>query len=630
MAGRERRIMMKKKIWGLALASAVIVLMVALGGCSLSSGQNKLDANLKASNEIVSYKSVDTSKTVITFGKIMALDAAPLEKAIEAKFPDVDIVPTDDAAGTEQGAYLKVLGDNDALPDITFATVTLPANDFMYDQSAESYISRYNLSALNAVSLDGKIYQVPIENSVNGIAYNKTLFAEHGWSVPNNLDEFYSLCDQISAAGIRPFVPCMKYYSTIESVAMGLSYDDVFADANKQVAYNKFSKKEGSCKGVLEPSLTVLKNLYDKGIITDDDFSSSVTSNRQDLYAGKIAMMPVNSDIFSFVREENPDAEIGFIGYPTRTDGARWMQMCTGNKLSISKKAMADSKKKAIIEEIMDYLSTDEGQAVMFESFSGVSSLSSYQDNISSDYGEVKSTMEAGHIFYANFFASNDFNPTFKKFITGQMSMDDMITACDAVDTFNAFKKLDDAAIGKASKDFTVLETSMYNADVLKEASGAEIALLPNMSYYQGNLAQIFKGDIKLPERFVLKGVGSKDYLTTYQITGANLKKLMEHPVIKGSEVNIMYAFSGLKMEYAPWKDKDQNVVSLTLADGTAIDDNKTYNVAAWAGGIDKQYISGTVKAFSDAGDNKTLMTAAIKKAGTISPVDDGRIKLDY
>ena len=80
---------------------------------------------------------------------------------------------------------------------------------------------------------------------------------------------------------------------------------------------------------------------------------------------------------------------------------------------------------------------------------------------------------------------------------------------------------------------------------------------------------------------FYLRGLGAEDYLTSYEITGADLKKLMEHPVINGEEINAMYAFSGLSLEYAPWRDRNENVVKLTLMDGREIEDDRVYTVAA-------------------------------------------------
>jgi raffinose/stachyose/melibiose transport system substrate-binding protein len=102
----------------------------------------------------------------------------------------------------------------------------------------------------------------------------------------------------------------------------------------------------------------------------------------------------------------------------------------------------------------------------------------------------------------------------------------------------------------------------------------------------------------------------------------------MEHPIIKGAEVNALYACSGMRIQYAPWAPADANVKKLTLADGSAIDDDTIYNVAAWAGTIDARYISSTIREFPEAGMNKELMTAAIQKAGTITPAHDGRVTL--
>ena len=133
-----------------------------------------------------------------------------------------------------------------------------------------------------------------------------------------------------------------------------------------------------------------------------------------------------------------------------------------------------------------------------------------------------------------------------------------------------------------------------------------------------------------MPERFYLRGLTSGDFLTTYEITGANLKALMEHPIINGEELNAMYACSGLEMEYAPWYDPDRNVLKLTLENGKEIDDTALYTVAAWATSIDASYISSIVRTYPELGSNIELMTSAIKQIGTVSPPDDKRITLRW
>ena len=104
----------------------------------------------------------------------------------------------------------------------------------------------------------------------------------------------------------------------------------------------------------------------------------------------------------------------------------------------------------------------------------------------------------------------------------------------------------------------------MLMADVMREAAGADAALLLHGTYYKGNSSKIYQGTIDIPDRFNLRSVSKDDALTTYEITGANLKKLMEHPLLNGEEVNALYAFSGLKAEYAPWRDEASNCLLYT------------------------------------------------------------------
>lgn len=119
------------------------------------------------------------------------------------------------------------------------------------------------------------------------------------------------------------------------------------------------------------------------------------------------AMMPTNLDILTLYNEEQPDCELDFIGYPTKTPGQRWMHMVSGIKMSVSKKSMEDSGRKQVIQELLDYLSTDEGQAVLFQSFSGISSLSSYQQQSTSVYPDVQLCIAEGRVFFADYFGSN-------------------------------------------------------------------------------------------------------------------------------------------------------------------------------------------------------------------------------
>lgn len=82
------------------------------------------------------------------------------------------------------------------------------------------------------------------------------------------------------------------------------------------------------------------------------------------------------------------------------------------------------------------------------------------------------------------------------------------------------------------------------------------------------------------------------------------------------------------KIKYAPWRDENENVIKLTLADGSENEDGRVYTVAAWATSSDDSYIAATLNTHSEVGSNIDLVTSAVKQAGTVSPAKDQRLTL--
>ena len=52
--------------------------------------------------------------------------------------------------------------------------------------------------------IDGRQYVANYKKQVIGVFYNRDMFAEHGWTVPQTYAEFIALCEAIEAAGILP------------------------------------------------------------------------------------------------------------------------------------------------------------------------------------------------------------------------------------------------------------------------------------------------------------------------------------------------------------------------------------------------------------------------------------------
>ena len=59
------------------------------------------------------------------------------------------------------------------------------------------------IEGLEFVPTEGT-YGLPYVANAAGVLYNKDMFAEHGWEIPQTWDEFISLCEEIQNEGIQP------------------------------------------------------------------------------------------------------------------------------------------------------------------------------------------------------------------------------------------------------------------------------------------------------------------------------------------------------------------------------------------------------------------------------------------
>ena len=73
----------------------------------------------------------------------------------------------------------------------------------LVDLSTYSFTDNILPTQLRDVEVEGKVYLLPCNYDLFGIAYNKTLFEEHGWSVPTSFEELKELAVQIEAAGVN-------------------------------------------------------------------------------------------------------------------------------------------------------------------------------------------------------------------------------------------------------------------------------------------------------------------------------------------------------------------------------------------------------------------------------------------
>ena len=90
------------------------------------------------------------------------------------------------------------------------------------------------LEALEITPKDGT-YGVPYVANAAGILYNKDMFEEHGWQIPESWGELIDLCQEIQSEGILPFYFGFRDTWTCLAPWNSLAVDLAPADTCKQV-----------------------------------------------------------------------------------------------------------------------------------------------------------------------------------------------------------------------------------------------------------------------------------------------------------------------------------------------------------------------------------------------------------
>ena len=622
-----------------ALALSLALLMsLALAGCG--EAQNAT-LNGTADNEILTFQNNAENKPVVRIGTSYYSPDNQLINALQEKFPDYLFVEDHWLASGMNAEQLLLEGYEREMPfDLVVGGRSNYKNKdigYCVDLSAERFLEQYLLSSLNNISVDEHIYFLPGISSLTGIAYNTEMFAEHGWKVPTNIEELFALCAEIQEAGIRPISHCFKYASQLNTNFGTMLYDQLYLSPGDSAWINQVQTGEATYAGHMEPFYELAERYYDEGLASLDDFSASLTKQRQAFWEGECAMIFYNSTIFTYAETENAPFEVGIMPFPAENSENSGYSITPEYYISIPKTVERDPERLALMKEILAFISTPEGQrALLFGSLS-VSNIKGVTMTDNPAYEYMAEAYEKGNLYTAVTYSAADFDmltlqqESIQSIFEGSSAEDALAMMDDSIQKAVAEggQTPEYEVVAVAEEDFSVLETSYYFADKLREASGADIGLIINGGYFRANLYSIGAGEITSNTApYIMKGVDGDDFLTTYKMTGAQLRQLIEHPIVNDEEIDVLIASSGLKIEYAPWNERGSRILALTLEDGTELAEDQLYTVAAWAGVIDEQYITETVEVHDDLGAYTDIVLAAFKRDGVIKPDIADRVTL--
>lgn len=202
---------------------------------------------------------------------------------------------------------------------------------------------------LEFIPQDGT-YALPYAANAAGILYNKDMFEENGWQIPNTWEEFTALCEEIQAKGILPLYLGYKDTWTClapwNALAVGLSDSDTCNQVNKGQttfadSYRETAEKMRVLLNYAEP------NPYAYG------YNDACTAFAR----GQSAMYPIGSYAIPQIKSVNPTMNIDSFTFPANSDK---QDNILNSGVDLQFCVMKSCKNKEAAYEVLRFLFEDE------------------------------------------------------------------------------------------------------------------------------------------------------------------------------------------------------------------------------------------------------------------------------
>ena len=382
---------MKKKIISMMLGTALVV--STLAGCGSDSSSSSSGTDTQAAQEAPAQdSSSDTAAadTAADTGDTAAADVSgPVTLTVLAgqSTTDAGIEDMIDAALAEQYPDITLEWEcvdwgNDfqpkmqqymqsGLPDIMIGKAQDVATYAQYGILGEidgTYLDRGLDAARENVTIDGKTYGLVYNALYQGVYYNRTMFEENGWDVPETQADLQAIIDDCNAKGITPFASHMVDTWSIGNVTMQFMMNDVF---NKTPDWgDKFRAGEVSfsedqdAQTAYQYNMLIYENTY------PETFSLEQTDCDARMVLGEAAMKVSGSWSIQNFLDIDENFDFGIFPFPNQTGDSKLIF-----EPNICVMTSAESENQDAINCVLDVLTGNKDLAVEIYDYTKTASM---------------------------------------------------------------------------------------------------------------------------------------------------------------------------------------------------------------------------------------------------------------
>lgn len=283
--------------------------------------------------------------------------------------------------GGDQGdSVWQVKFATDDLPDLgVFYTpqwIQAKCNglDKIVDLTGIESAAEYDSSVLDAYSMDGKLYAMPINTSIIvGMWYNKDVMEACGIEeLPTNYDELKEVCETVKNAGYLPI-----YFSGGDTWSLGPALESaVGADAQElsggakefTAAIGNHEKLWTDCANTLD-ALAFWKEMIKSGYVNETYMADTFENSQDALANGECAMCPMGTWVIDNIMTKYPDKvdSIGAFPLPSKT-GENWVNMHMPYSLAVT----TNCRNVELGKKAVDWIASSEAQQIYADAQPGL------------------------------------------------------------------------------------------------------------------------------------------------------------------------------------------------------------------------------------------------------------------
>lgn len=335
----------------MAAAAGTVIALAGLTGCGQTSTSGKVEV------ELVSYKP-EAVKAFEEIAERFNAEHDDIHLTIESPNEAMTILKT--RFIREDYPDIVGIGGDINYSNFLDADLFMDISDFEgLEVVKQSYLDMDK--ELEFIPQDG-VYALPYAANAAGILYNKDMFEEHGWEIPQTWGEFCILCEEIRDSGIQPLYLGYKDTWTClapwNALAVGLTDSDTCSQVN--MGNTTFTESYREVAEKMQELLAYAEaNPYAYG------YNDACTAFAR----GQSAMYPIGSYAIPQIRSVNPEINIDSFPFPAN-EAEEDNVLNSGIDLQFC--VMKDCENKEAVYEVLRFLYEDETVQIYLDDQGGI------------------------------------------------------------------------------------------------------------------------------------------------------------------------------------------------------------------------------------------------------------------